>query len=72
MAIEYIIWGKAPGAEHEDLLVSERAGIASRAQAERIAATLRDVHGCRDIRIQEFRMGDAGEVAAMFRSSVNA
>lgn len=70
MAIEYIIWGKAPGASHEDLLVSEQAGIASRAQAEHIVATLRDVHGCRDLRIQEFSFGNGDEVIAAFASSV--
>ena len=71
MAIEYIIWGKAPGANHEDLLVSEQAGIASRAQAERIVATLRDVHGCRDLRIQEFSFGNGSEVIAAFAASVS-
>ena len=70
MAIEYIIWGKAPGANHEDLLVSEQAGIASRAQAERIVTTLRDVHGCRDLRIQEFSFGNGDEVIAAFGGAV--
>lgn len=70
MAIEYIIWGKAPGAIHEDLLVSEQAGIASRAQAERIVVTLRDVHGCRDLRIQEFSFGNGDEVIAAFGGAV--
>lgn len=70
MSIEYIIWGKAPGDEYETLLVSEQAGIASRAQAERICNTLRDVHGCRDVRIQEFSFGDGSEVITAFRSAV--
>ena len=70
MAIEYVIWGKAPGANREDLLVSEQAGIASRAQAERIVATLRDVHGCRDLRIQEFSFGNGSEVIAAFGGAV--
>lgn len=70
MAIEYIIWGKAPGAEHEALLVSEQAGVASRAQAERIVVTLRDVHGCRDLRIQEFSFGNGDEVIAAFGGAV--
>ena len=68
--VEYIIWGKAPGAAHEDLLVSEHAGIASRAQAERIVATLRDVHGFRDLRIQEFSFGNGSEVIAAFSNAV--
>jgi len=68
--IEYIIWGKAPNAAHEDLLVSEHAGIASRAQAERIVVTLRDVHGCRDLRIQEFSFGNGSEVIAAFANAV--
>lgn len=68
--VEYIIWGKAPGATHEDLLISEHAGIASRAQAERVLATLRDVHGCRDLRIQEFSFGNGSEVIAAFANTV--
>ena len=72
MATEYILWGIAPNGDMETLLVSEQAGIASREQAERIAATLTDVHGCRAVRIQEFRMGDASELAGMFRQAVNA
>ena len=71
MATEFIIWGKAPGTDHENLLVSEQAGIASRAQAERIVATLRDVHGCRDLRVQEFSFGDGSEVIAAFAASVS-
>ena len=72
MTTEYILWGIAPGGETETLLVSEQAGIASREQAERIAATLADVHGCRAVRVQEFRMGDGSELAGMFRSIANA
>ena len=70
MTTEYIIWGKAPGGEYETLLVSEQAGIANRAQAERICSTLRDVHGCRDVRIQGFTIGDGSEVITAFRSAV--
>ena len=70
MAIEYIIWGKAPGAIHEELLISEEARIASRASAERFADILREVHGCRDLRIQEFSFGNGDEVIAAFASSV--
>ena len=70
MTIEYIIWGKAPGTDHENLLVSEQAGIANRAQAERIVATLRDVHGCRDLRIQEFSFGNGSDVIAAFGGAV--
>lgn len=72
MTTEFILWGIPPQAEMETLLVSEQAGIASREQAERIAATLTDVHGCRAVRIQEFRFGDASEVADMFRRAVAA
>lgn len=72
MTTEYIIWGIPPQAEMETLLVSEQAGITSREQAERVAATLTDVHGCRAVRIQEFRFGNGDEVIAAFRSSVNA
>ena len=72
MTTEYILWGIPPQAKMETLLVSEQAGIASREQAERIAATLTGVHGCRAVRIQEFRFGDASELADMFRKAVAA
>jgi len=72
MTTEYIIWGIPPQAEMETLLVSEQAGIASREQAERIVATLTDVHGCRAVRIQEFRFGNGDELADMFRKAVAA
>lgn len=68
--VEFIIWGKAPGTDYEDLLISEQAGIRDRAQAERICNTLRDVHGCRDVRIQEFSFGDGSEITLAFRSAV--
>jgi hypothetical protein len=72
MQTEYIIWGKAPGTDFEDLLVSEQAGIRDRAQADRICAVLADKHGCRDLRITAFSFGDGSEVAAMFRNTVGA
>jgi hypothetical protein len=73
MQSEYIIWGVAPNTDFETLLVSEHAGISTRAQAERVVATLTDVHGCRACRIQLLApLGDASELAAMFRNSVNA
>jgi len=72
MTTEFILWGIPPQAEMETLLVSEQAGIASREQAERVAATLTDAHGCRAVRIQEFRFGDASELADMFRKAVAA
>ena len=70
MAKEYIIWGKAPGSDDETLLVSEAAGITNRAQADRVVATLTDVHGCRDCRVQAFTLGDASELADLFRKAV--
>ena len=50
---EYVIWGKAPNATSEDLLVSEKAGINNREWAERVVNSLESKHGCRDCRIQE-------------------
>lgn len=73
MQSEYVIWGVAPDTDFETLLVSEHAGISTRAQAERVVATLTDVHGCSACRIQLLApLGDASELAAMFRNSVNA
>lgn len=70
---EFVIWGYAPGAAHESLLVSEHAGLKDRAHAERVAATLESEHGCTRTRVQRLEpLGDAGEVAAMFRTSVQA
>lgn len=70
MAIEYIIWGKEPNGDIETLLVSEKAGIASRAHADRVVAMLTDVHGCRDCRVQEFSFGNGSEVINMFAKAV--
>ena len=49
---EYVIWGKAPNSKTEDLLVSERAGINSQAQAESVLRSLESKHGCTECRIQ--------------------
>ena len=49
---EYVIWGKAPNSKTEDLLVSEKAGINSQAQAESVLRSLESKHGCSDCRIQ--------------------
>lgn len=68
---EYVIWGKAPGAEYETLLVSERAGLKDRDHAERVAVTLQKDHGCTATRIQKLApLGDGSEVRAMFAGSV--
>jgi len=72
MTTEYIIWGIPPQGDMETLLVSEQAGIASREQADRVAATLTDVHGCRAVRVQEFRFDNGDELADMFRKAVTA
>ena len=72
MTTEYIIWGKEPNGDIETLLVSEKAGIASRAHADRVVAMLTDVHGCRDCRVQAFTFGDGSEVAGLFAKAVAA
>lgn len=69
--MEIVIWGKAPGSEHESLLVSEHAGLASMQQARATVAILQSEHGCTAMRIQRLApLGDAREVAAMFRGAV--
>lgn len=67
MVQEFVIWGKAPDADHESLLVSERVGLRDRKHAEEIMRKLSDEHGCTAMRIQELApLGDASEVQAMF------
>lgn len=68
---EFVIWGYAPGAEHESLLVSEHAGLEDRAHAERIVGVLEEKHGCSRMRIQKLApLGDGSELAGMFRQGV--
>jgi hypothetical protein len=69
MSREYIIWGKSPLGDAETLLVSEAAGIASMAQAERVIAQLIDI-GCTDCRVQVFTLGDGADVINAFKSAV--
>jgi len=66
---EYIIWGKSPLGDTETLLVSEAAGIASMAQAQRVIAQLTDI-GCTDCRVQVFTLGNAADVIRAFKSAV--
>jgi hypothetical protein len=67
---EYIIWGKPPHSDDETLLVSETAGITNMEQAQRVIATLTDVHGCRDCRVHIFTLGNGADVINAFRSVV--
>jgi len=67
---EYIIWGKPRHSDDETLLVSETAGIASMAQAQRVIAQLTDIHGCTDCRVQVFTLGNGADVIDAFRSAV--
>lgn len=68
---EFVIWGYAPDAEHESLLVSEHAGLKDQGHAERTAALLENEHGCTRTRVQRLEpLGDGSELAAMFRGSV--
>lgn len=65
---EFVIWGKAPNAKHESLLVSEFAGLKSRDHAERTIETLANVHGCTEMRVQKLApLGDGSELAGMFK-----
>jgi hypothetical protein len=66
---EYIIWGKPPLGDTETLLVSEAAGIADMAQADRVIAQLTDI-GCTDCRVQVFTLGDGADVINAFKSAV--
>ena len=70
MSREFIIWGKPPHSDDETLLVSETAGIASMAQAQRVIATLTDVHGCRDCRVHVFTLGNGADVINAFKGVV--
>lgn len=71
MAKEFVIWGKAPGAEHESLLVSEHAGLKDASHVEQIRAKLELEHGCTATRVQELEpLGDGSELAGMFRAAV--
>jgi hypothetical protein len=71
MTDQFIIWGIPPQGDMETLLVSEHAGLNTRADAERAAALLTDKHGCSSVRIHRIEpFGDAREVAAMFRAAV--
>jgi hypothetical protein len=72
-AREFVIWGKAPGAEHESLLVSEHARLRDAEHCQEIIAKLSAEHGCTAMRWQELApLGDAREVARMFGAAVNA
>lgn len=64
---EFVIWGKAPGAEFESLLVSEHAGLRDIEHANQTIETLTEKHGCTACRVQKLApLTDAREVAAMF------
>jgi hypothetical protein len=51
---EYVIWGKPPGRNNDDLLmtVCEGKPITDKDLAERLCRTLEKYHGCTDTRIQ--------------------
>lgn len=70
VSTEYIIWGKPPHSDDETLLVSETAGITDMAQAQRVIATLINVHGCTDCRVQVFTLGNGSELTNMFKRAV--
>ena len=66
---EYIIWGKPPLGGDETLLVSEAAGIASMAQAQRVIAQLTDI-GCTDCRVHIFTLGNGADVITAFKGVI--
>jgi len=69
MTTEYIILGKSPLGSNETLLVSEAAGIASMAQAQRVIAQLTDI-GCRDCRVHVFTLGNGADVINAFKGAI--
>lgn len=54
MKTEYVIFGKAPNSEHEELLVCEKAGLKSKEHAERVCNVLENEHGCTETRVFAF------------------
>jgi hypothetical protein len=69
---QFVIWGFAPGADAESLLVSEHAGLRDRAHADQIAAHLETECACTKTRVQKLEpLGDPSEIAGMFRRAVN-
>lgn len=55
---EYIIWGKSPkNPNHEDVLISEKYGIKSMEEAQKIMKALEEKHNCFDMRVQVIDMG---------------
>ena len=69
MSREYIIWGKPPLGGDETLLVSEAAGIASMAQAQRVIAQLTDI-GCTECRVHIFTLGNGADVINAFKGAI--
>lgn len=68
---EFVIWGRAPDADHESLLVSEHAGLRDEKHAQEIVAKLASEHGCTAMRIQRLEpLGDGSELAGMFRRAL--
>jgi hypothetical protein len=65
MAKEFAIWGKAPNATEESVLLSHPGGapITDRAKAERYMETLSRDHGCCDMRIQELDLSQTFDFA---------
>jgi hypothetical protein len=55
--IEYVIWGKAPNSNREELLLEKIKGepLTSRRDAEHYKMLLETHHGATDCRIQEIR-----------------
>ena len=56
--MEYVIWGRPPGATEETLLLARVEGetINDRQAAQRYAGVLEQKHGCTKTRIQEINL----------------
>ena len=57
--MEYVIWGRPPGATEETLLLARVEGepITDKAAAQRYVKVLEQKHGCTKTRIQEIDLG---------------
>ena len=62
---QFIIWGKAPGAIHEEPL---HTLAKTEEQAMQVIKVLRDKHGCRDMRVQVLDLCDSNAGSDMWNS----
>lgn len=65
MAKEFVIWGTPPGETEETIVVSEAAGLKSRAEAERAVKYLERKFGVTGLRIAEYDLADEADFTGM-------